>query len=811
MRSRGTRPDVVTFNTTISACASGKKWAEALQLLEEGKKLPSGPDQMTYGAAISACEDHWELALHLLNDMSASKLQLNEVTSASTIRACSNGDNPESAIELLRALQQKAVRQNVVTYTSAMAALGALDSFLTRLPDEWPPRPQMDPKHEEHALALVQLCHFGLHGLTRALLPSRPTADSIITLLLLGQDWLITLRGTITVRCSSKVCGSPSGPKRLHNRQLVVMPVLLQGNGFVVVPILLVPGRLLMPWPLILHWSTPRRALESLDQLYSSRWLLSKMKDDAVEMDIGLFNAAMGVCREAHGFGHLRKRNIGQVEQLFKDVQYHRLKPDVVTYSHVMAAVREAGEWERVLEVLDEAFFQSPARALTAITGGSDATQWQYVCTLAWLCVWHGPLAREAVDLDSTVSKALLLARGMTDIHLSPGVVSYTAMMSACTHGGMWQSTLRLLDMLQAAGEAPNYVTMTAVIKACMTNTNWTFALHWKSILDKLGVSGYFTTYTYLIWLCAEAEQWDWVEYLMAESTTRFPNAENFDQRQAGHVAELPDLNVPGFRLPPEASEDPSLMRSDAAASQSAPSVFAESVWQRRFDEPGTLAGQGDSTGSANFQVADSEDWAGVLEPSNSFKGQAELDYDEKLKRHEASLTLAQRLGLVAKPAQPLTHEQWEQVKHASDSRQDSEVPCSICLEDFRTRPQVILSCSHVFHGECLRSFERFSGKRYCPLCRCPYFDATIHYSGLMVWRKKSASRIQRAWRGYRSRGEIFLQLRQPQLRAEAPTLSRPCARCESCALLWPLSTYAARAPFLEHIARGLGGHARRS
>ncbi|CAE7827670.1 RNF32 [Symbiodinium microadriaticum] len=675
MRSRGTRPDVVTFNTTISACASSKKWAEALQLLEEGKKLPSGPDQLTYGAVISACEDHWELALHLLNDMSASKLQLNEVTSASTIRACSNGDNPESAIELLRALQQKAVRQNVVTYTSAMAA-----------------------------------CH---------------------------RD------------------------------------------------------QFLWPWSL---------------------WLLSNMKDDAVEMDIGLFNAAMGVCRQAHGFGHLRKRNIGQVEQLFKDVQYHRLNPDVVTYSHVMAAVREAGEWERVLEVLDEALssnLQADSQLYTnAIAACADAASWQSALHLLGIATAVGPsehhwsAAMTACSDATQWQYALLLASGMTDIHLTPGVVSYTAMMSACTHGGMWQSTLRLLDMLQAAGEAPNYVTMTAVIKACMTNTNWTFALHWKSILDKLGVSGYFTTYTYLIWLCAEAEKWDWVEYLMAESTTRFPNAENFDQRQAGHVAELPDLNVPGFRLPPEASEDPSLMRSDAAASQSAPSVFAESVWQRRrLDEPGTLAGQGDSTGSANFQVADSEDWAGVLEPSNSFKGQAELDYDEKLKRHEASLTLAQRLGLVAKPAQPLTHEQWEQVKHASDSRQDSEVPCSICLEDFRTRPQVILSCSHVFHGECLRSFERFSGKRYCPLCRCPYFDATIHYSGLMVWRKKSASRIQRAWRGYRSRGEIFLQLRQPQLRAEAPTLSRPCARCESCALLWPLSTYAARAPFLEHIA----------
>ena len=55
--------------------------------------------------------------------------------------------------------------------------------------------------------------------------------------------------------------------------------------------------------------------------------------------------------------------------------------------------------------------------------------------------------------------------------------------------------------------------------------------------------------------------------------------------------------------------------------------------------------------------------------------------------------------------------------------------------------------------SRCLRSFERFSGSRYCPLCsklsfacfnvmpcygflhkgRCPYFDATIHHSGLMA------------------------------------------------------------------------------
>jgi len=159
--------------------------------------------------------------------------------------------------------------------------------------------------------------------------------------------------------------------------------------------------------------------------------------------------------------------------------------------------------------------------------------------------------------------------------------------------------------------------------------------------------------------------------------------------------------------------------------------------------------------------------------PPSSLSRYADLDYDEKVRRHDASLTLAQRLGLVAEPSKPLTHEQWDLVKKSSDSREDSGVPCSICLEDFRERAQVILSCSHVLHAECLRSFEKFSGSRRCPLCRCPSYDVTPHFSGFQVWRQKCASRIQRAWRGYRERTAVFNRLKQPDVRAEAPTLHR--------------------------------------
>eukprot|EP00927_Polykrikos_kofoidii_P065678 TRINITY_DN61407_c0_g1_i1.p1 TRINITY_DN61407_c0_g1~~TRINITY_DN61407_c0_g1_i1.p1 ORF type:complete len:550 (-),score=65.80 TRINITY_DN61407_c0_g1_i1:70-1719(-) len=156
-----------------------------------------------------------------------------------------------------------------------------------------------------------------------------------------------------------------------------------------------------------------------------------------------------------------------------------------------------------------------------------------------------------------------------------------------------------------------------------------------------------------------------------------------------------------------------------------------------------------------------------------AFEAFVDLDYDEKLRRHQASLTLAQRMGLVVGPSAPLTAEQWEAVKRASDDREDSDAPCCICLDDFRDRQQVILSCSHVFHQECLRSFEQFSGIRRCPLCRRSSCDATPHWAGFMVWRKKCASRIQRAWRGFKSRREVFDKLKQPQVRAGAPALHR--------------------------------------
>ncbi|XP_041823476.1 RING finger protein 32 isoform X2 [Melanotaenia boesemani] len=130
--------------------------------------------------------------------------------------------------------------------------------------------------------------------------------------------------------------------------------------------------------------------------------------------------------------------------------------------------------------------------------------------------------------------------------------------------------------------------------------------------------------------------------------------------------------------------------------------------------------------------------------------GQEEKEY--VLDLASPSLTLAQKLGLVASPGERLTEDEWTQVKMRSLLQKESAQPCAICREEFLLQPQVLLSCSHVFHRACLHSFEKFSGKKCCPMCRKEQYETRVIYDAAQLYRQKCAIRIQAYWRGYVAR-----------------------------------------------------------
>ena len=75
-----------------------------------------------------------------------------------------------------------------------------------------------------------------------------------------------------------------------------------------------------------------------------------------------------------------------------------------------------------------------------------------------------------------------------------------------------------------------------------------------------------------------------------------------------------------------------------------------------------------------------------------------------------------------------------------------------ICCEPFRDQKQVLLSCGHVFHRTCLRSWERHSKSRCCPVCRKQHYRKRGIADGANVYRDECAVRLQAAWRGARTR-----------------------------------------------------------
>ena len=106
----------------------------------------------------------------------------------------------------------------------------------------------------------------------------------------------------------------------------------------------------------------------------------------------------------------------------------------------------------------------------------------------------------------------------------------------------------------------------------------------------------------------------------------------------------------------------------------------------------------------------------------------------------------------------------WTEVESKAISRDGSFDECAICQQDFNTSgPQVILSCSHIFHLTCIHSFEKFlrSKASSCPLCRmAPYRKKETSIQNLTC-KKLCSIRINAAARAFLARKYFYALLKR--------------------------------------------------
>ena len=123
-------------------------------------------------------------------------------------------------------------------------------------------------------------------------------------------------------------------------------------------------------------------------------------------------------------------------------------------------------------------------------------------------------------------------------------------------------------------------------------------------------------------------------------------------------------------------------------------------------------------------------------------------------------LSLAQKHGILPisdKKSSNLSDKEWNILKRKAIIRGDISSPCSICKELFTFyKRQILLSCSHTFHLKCIHSFEKYSGKKSCPLCRCESYKSRLIFDGAHLVSNRAAIKIQSIWRSFITR-KVYL------------------------------------------------------
>jgi hypothetical protein len=181
----------------------------------------------------------------------------------------------------------------------------------------------------------------------------------------------------------------------------------------------------------------------------------------------------------------------------------------------------------------------------------------------------------------------------------------------------------------------------------------------------------------------------------------------------------------------------------------------AVAMQQQRMSELGLPTGLKPRGAAARSGSRDASGRVPRTGAAGSGSGRGDGDSDDEYDldaQYTPTLTLAQRMGLVEAPEPELTPSEWEAIAEQSRRRDESRQPCVICQEDFKDEKQVLLSCGHTFHRQCLRSWERHSKSRSCPVCRKLHYRKRTIDDGANIYRDECATRVQTAWRGHATR-----------------------------------------------------------
>ncbi|KAL5700844.1 Pentatricopeptide repeat-containing protein gun1 [Ranunculus cassubicifolius] len=137
MKKAGLKPNLVTYNAIIDACAKGGvDFSRAVEVFDEMMSNGVQPDRITFNSLLAVCSRGglWEQAKNLFNEMVYRGIDQDIFTYNTLLDAVCKGGQMDLAFEIMSEMTEKSVWPNVVTYSTMIdgcAKAGKLEEALS--------------------------------------------------------------------------------------------------------------------------------------------------------------------------------------------------------------------------------------------------------------------------------------------------------------------------------------------------------------------------------------------------------------------------------------------------------------------------------------------------------------------------------------------------------------------------------------------------------------------------------------------------------------------------------------------------------
>ncbi|CAN7018802.1 unnamed protein product [Brassica oleracea var. botrytis] len=411
MKSYNLRPNLVTYNAVIDACGKGgMEFKQVAEFFDEMQRNNVQPDRITFNSLLAVCSRGglWEAARNLFDEMSKRGIEQDVFTYNTLLDAICKGGKMDMAFEILSQMPSKRIMPNVVSYSAVIDGFAKAGRF-------------------DEALGLFdEMKYLGI-ALDRV---SYNTLLSIYTKLGRSKEALDVLREMASVGIKKDVVtyNALLGGYGKQRNYLEVKNVFAEMKRERVTPNLLTYSTLIDVYS---KGGLYKEAME----------IFKEFKGAGLRADVVLYSALIdALCKNGL---------VGSAVSLIDEMTKEGVSPNVVTYNSIIDAFGRSATVECLAESGDGGAGSSSLlpSSLSKLAETEDNQVMQIFGKLTIESSNRGK--KDCKEGMHELSSILEVIRKMHQLEIKPNVVTFSAILNACSRCNSFEDASVLLEELR--------------------------------------------------------------------------------------------------------------------------------------------------------------------------------------------------------------------------------------------------------------------------------------------------------------------------------------------------------------------------